>query len=136
LYPDVEGQSSPERPASRAERPLRQAFARALLWMLGITTFLALSAYAIGGRAVFRRLLQFRTRALSRIEESLQPPSQAEVAAARAAAAARDTASVMASDKPPSASAAFIIASIVVLIALVVVAFYVTGRRTKRSEHR
>ena len=98
--------------------------------MLGAATLLALAAYAIGGRSVFRRLLQFRTRAFTRIEESLQPPTQAEIAAA-AVAAARDTASVMAKDKPPSASAAFIVTCIVALLTLVVIAFYVSGRRAR-----
>lgn len=103
-----------------------------LLWIAGVATFLLLAAYAIGGRSVFRRMLQFRSRAFSRIEESLQPPSQAEIAAATAAAAARDTASVLAKDKPPSASALLIVTSIAVLLTLVVIAFYVTGRRGAR----
>ena len=136
MYPDVEGQSSPERPPLRIERRLRQTLLRALVWLLGLATFLALAAYAIGGRSAFRRLLQFRTRAFTRIEESLQPPTQAELAVARAAAAARDTASVMASDKPPSASAALIITSIVALLALVIAAFYLTGRRARRPADR
>lgn len=91
--------------------------------------------YALGGRSAFRRLLQLRTRAFNRIEESLQPPTQAEVAAA-AAAAARDTASVMAADKPPSASAAFIITSVLVVIVLAVSAFYLSGRRARSRDQR
>lgn len=135
MYPDVEGQSSPERPAPRSERRFRETFLRALFWIVGVATFVALAAYAIGGRSVFRRLLQFRTRAFTRLEESLQPPTAAEMAAA-AARATRDTASVMASDKPPSASAALIVASIVALMTLVVIAFYVTGRRGRRGPGR
>ena len=136
MYPDAEGQSSPERPPPRVERRLRQTFTRVLWWIAGSATFLLLAAYAIGGRSAFSRLLQFRTRAFSRIEESLQPPSQAEIAAATAAAAARDTASVLAKDKPPSASALFIISSIVVLITLVIIAFYFTGRRARAHAGR
>lgn len=103
---------------------------RFAVWGFGVATFLALAAYAVGGRGFFRRMLQLRTRAFTRIEESLQPPTQAEIAAA-AAAAIRDTASVMKADKPPSASAAFIVTSILVAILLAVTAFYVTGRRTR-----
>ena len=132
LYPEAEGQSSPERPPARRQR---QTFRRALLWIVGVATFLALAAYAVGGRSFFRQLLQLRRRAFSRIEESLQPPTQAEIAAA-ARAAARDTASVMASDKPPSASAAFIITSIVVLILLAFAAFYLSGRRSRVRNDR
>ena len=132
LYPEAEGQSSPERPP---ERGPRRTFARALLWFAGIATFLALAMYALGGRSVFRRLLQMRTRAFSRIEESLQPPTQAEIAAA-AAAAARDTASVMAGDKPPSASAGFIVTSVLVVIVLAVGAFYLSGRRARSRGQR
>ena len=132
LYPEAEGQSSPERPP---ERRTRRAFARAILWVAGAATFLALAAYAVGGRSFFRRLLQLRARAFSRIEESLQPPTQADIAAA-AAAAARDTASVMAADKPPSASAAFIVTSVLVVIALAVGAFYLSGRRARARAAR
>ena len=97
-------------------------------------TFLVLAAYAIFGRGVFRQLLQLRTRAFSRIEQSLQPPTQAEIAAA-AASAARDTASVFARDKPPSASAAFIVTSIVILVVLAFAAFYFSGRRAHARDH-
>ena len=84
---------------------------------------------------MFRRLLQMRSRAFTRIEESLQPPTQAEMAAA-AARAARDTASVMAKDKPPSASATFIVASVLIVMLLAVSAFYLSGRRARARDAR
>lgn len=136
LYPEAEGQSSPERPpARRAGRALPRALARATVWLLGVVTFLLLSAYAIGGRSFFRRLVQLRTRAFTRIEESLQPPTQAELAAA-AARAARDTASVMAEDKPASASATLIVSGIAIVIILAVSAFYLSGRRARARAGR
>ena len=136
MYPDAPGQSSPEHPPTRPPaRGLRPALLRLGLWALGVATFLGLSAYAIGGRGFFRRLLQLRTRAFTRIEESLQPPSQAEMAAA-AARAIQDTASVMKEDKPPSASAMLIVTSIFVMLLIAVTAFYLTGRRTRSRAAR
>lgn len=114
---------------------MRQTLARAFLWTTGVAAFLALSAYAVGGRSVFRRILQLRTRAFTRIEESLQPPTQAEITAA-AARAARDTASVMAEDKPPSASAAFIVTGIAIVLLLAFSAFYLSGRRARARRAR
>jgi len=106
-----------------------------MLWIAGVASFLALALYALGGRSMFRRLLQVRSRAFTRIEESLQPPTQAEMAAA-AARAARDTASVMAKDKPPSASAAFIVTSVLIVMLLAVGAFYLSGRRARARDAR
>ena len=106
-----------------------------MLWIAGVASFLALAMYALGGRSMFRRLLQMRSRAVTRIEESLQPPTQAEMAAA-AARAARDTASVMAKDNPPSASAAFIVTSVLIVMLLAVGAFYLSGRRARARDAR
>ena len=106
-----------------------------MAWVVGVATFLTLAVYAVGGSAMVRRVLQLRTRAFTRIEESLQPPTQADMAAA-AARAVRDTASVLAKDKPPSASAAFIVTSVLLLMLLAVGAFYLSGRRARARAGR
>jgi hypothetical protein len=136
LYPETQDQSSPEPPPERRPtRPLGGTVARAMLWFVGVATFLTLAVYAVGGSAMIRRVLQLRTRAFTRIEQSLQPPTQADMAAA-AARAVRDTASVLAKDKPPSASAAFIVTSVLVVILLAFSAFYLSGRRARVREGR
>jgi hypothetical protein len=106
-----------------------------MLWIVGVATFLTLAVYAVGGSSMFRRLLQLRTRAFTRLEESLQPPTQADIAAA-AARAVRDTASVLAKDKPPSASATLIVTSVLLVILLAVSAFYLSGRRARARAGR
>ena len=130
MYPEPETPSRPERPEE--SRGARRTLTLVAAWIAGTVAFLTAAAYAVLGRDFLRPLLRFRTRAASRIESALQPPTQAEIATARARATT-DTASVQLNERTDAAPPEFIIAFLLGILLAAFIAFYLTGRSRRAS---
>lgn len=95
-----------------------------MLWAFAVAVFVAGAAYAVGGRAFVRGLLQARARAAASIEATLEPPSQAEVQRSAPDTTGRGTPA----SGPPPVSVVVMAVWIGGIITVVTVAFFVTGR--------
>lgn len=102
---------------------IRSVWARALLWIAGVTATALAAAYAIGGRQLVRNLLRFRARAST----MLQPPTPAELQSA-SAASPTNTTSVSTLPQVPPVSVGHIIVWVSIILVAIVVLFYATGR--------
>lgn len=91
-----------------------------------MVVFVVAAAYAVGGRALFRRVLAARTRAVAAVQASLQPPAQS-APDIRGTIADTATAPPVAGRRP--VSIAFIALTLTGVFGIAVAAFYVTGRR-------